>query len=172
MIWKRIIWAWMALLTLVFASASASAHPDVSPKPHVGGIDLAVASAIGVNGLVSPEEHRGKRCFATTDTSDVPLAARGVARVSTVAGKTLNQTVGKTVANTVRDVLKGRANLSSLAVQERAGAAAFYRNVATRTGGREAAAASRYNIARAEYLEGTRSSLSSSLPEFIKNGFK
>ena len=71
------ILSWVALLTLVFASAGASAHPDVSPKPHVGGIDLAMVSAIGVNELASTEEHLGKRCFVTTATSDVPLAARG-----------------------------------------------------------------------------------------------
>ena len=72
----------MALLALVFASAGASARADVIPKPHVGGIDLAVASVIGVNELASAEEHRGKRCFATTGTSDVPLAARGAARTT------------------------------------------------------------------------------------------
>ncbi len=70
----------------------------------------------------------------------------------------------------MRSVLKGRDSLSALTSGQRNAAAAFYRNVAMRVGGREAAAASRYNVARAEFLEGTRSLLSGSLPEFIKNG--
>ena len=77
MIWKRVILSWMTLLTLLFGSAGATAGSDVSQKHHVWGIDLAVASAVEVNALASPEEHRGKRCFATTATSDVPHAARG-----------------------------------------------------------------------------------------------
>ncbi len=96
------------------------------------------------------------------------VALRGGA----IAGKTLNGTVGNAAAGIVREVLKGRQPLTALTSGQRRAAAAFYRDVATRMGGREAAAASKYNVARAEFLEGTRSSLSRTLPEFIKNGFK
>ena len=82
------ILAWVALLPLVFASANASARADVSPKPHVGGIDLAVASAIEVNALARAEEHRGKRCLPTTSTPDVPVAARGAIRCQDARGGT------------------------------------------------------------------------------------
>lgn len=76
MIWKRVILWWMTLLTLVFASAGASARSDVSPKPHVGGIDLAATICIEASRLASAEERRGNWDAATTDTSDVPHAAR------------------------------------------------------------------------------------------------
>ena len=90
--------AWTALLALVFASAGTSARPDVSPKPHVGGIDLAVDSVIGVNALASAEEHRGKRCLPTTATSDVPLAARGAGPKLLTAGKTVPNAGGKIIS--------------------------------------------------------------------------
>jgi hypothetical protein len=75
-------------------------------------------------------------------------------------------------ASIVRQVISGKQPLSVLSAQERARAASYYRSVAARTGGTHASAAARYNIARAEFLEGTRVSLSRTLPEFIKNGFR
>jgi hypothetical protein len=99
------------------------------------------------------------------------LLGKGATRAAPTIAKTLGEAVGKEGAEVVREVLKGRQALGALTAEQRAAAAAFYRDVATRTVGREAAAASRYNIARAEFLEGARSSLSPTLPEFIKNGF-
>jgi hypothetical protein len=55
--------------------------------------------------------------------------------------------------------------------EQRLTAAAWYRGVATRMGGSKAADAARYNVARAEFLEGSRAKLSPSLNEFIANGF-
>lgn len=110
--------------------------------------------------------------WARTNGPRVWQWAQQAARGAPTIGRTLNDTVGSGAANTVRDVLKGHQQLSALSAPHRAAAAAWYRDVATRTAGRYAAEASRYNIARAEFLEGTRSSLSPTLPEFIKNGFK
>ena len=70
----------------------------------------------------------------------------------------------------VKQVLKGQQGLSVLSDAQRRSAAAYYRSVAGRTGGKFAEQASKYNIARAEFLEGTRSELSPTLPSFIKNG--
>jgi hypothetical protein len=95
----------------------------------------------------------------------------GLGRAAGATGRTLNEVVGHAAANTVRNVLKGRMPLNALTAEQRTAAAAFYRAVATRTGGTQAAAAARYNLARAEFLEGTRAALSRTLPEFIKNGF-
>jgi hypothetical protein len=85
------------------------------------------------------------------------------------AGKTLEAKVGKRAAEIVRNVLKGKRPLSDLTASERAAAASFYRDVASRTVGQSAEAAARYNIARAEFLEGIRKTLPPTLPEFIKN---
>ena len=77
MIWKRVILSWMTLLALVFASAGATAGADLTPKTHVGAIDLVVAISIEASGLASAEERRGNWDAVTTGTSDVPPAARG-----------------------------------------------------------------------------------------------
>jgi hypothetical protein len=91
---------------------------------------------------------------------------------ATAAGTTnLNLALGKATANLVRDVLKGRQSLSSLTHFDREIAAAYYRGIATRTVGRNAVEASSYNIARAEFLEGTRTLISPSIAEFMANGF-
>jgi hypothetical protein len=94
------------------------------------------------------------------------------ARDTTVVGRTLTATVGKKAAEVVTNVVKGRAPVSALTAEQRGAAAAFYRDFAPRAVGRDAAAATRYNVARAELLEGTRDSLSPSLPEFVANGFE
>jgi hypothetical protein len=93
------------------------------------------------------------------------------ARDGAVVGKTLFQTVGQDAGKLVQEALKGRTPLSALTAQQRGAAAAYYRDVATRTVGSKAADASRYNVARAEFLEGGRTVLSPTLPEFIANGF-
>ena len=74
-----------------------------------------------------------------------------------------------TIRRRVEAVLKGKAPLNSLTPEERKAAAEFYRQVADRTTGRFAREARLYNLARAEYLEGTRASLPPTLPEFIKD---
>jgi hypothetical protein len=79
MLWKRTIVAWMTLLALVFASAGASARTDVSPKPHVRAIDLVAAICIEASGLASAGGHQENWVPVTTETSDVPDAARGAA---------------------------------------------------------------------------------------------
>ncbi len=71
----------MTLLALVFASAGASARADVSPKPHVGTIDVTAAICIEAHGLASAEGHQGNWDAAPTGTSDVPHAAKGAAGV-------------------------------------------------------------------------------------------
>ena len=83
--------------------------------------------------------------------------------------QTLNDTVGDDAAGKVRSALKGDVPLSALSAQERARAAAWYREVAERTVGTRARAARLYNIARAEFLEGSRSSLPRTLPDFIRS---
>ena len=99
MIWKRVILSWMTLLALVFASAGASAAPDVSPKSHVGVSDLASLLCLGVSGLVSAGEHQRNRDVTTMDTSDVPHAARGVATrgVATISGHAAKQAAARGV---------------------------------------------------------------------------
>lgn len=79
--WRQVILSWMTLLTLVFASAGASARADVSPKPHLGAIDLAAAICIEASGLASAEEHLGNPRLSTADTSDVPHAAGGAPKI-------------------------------------------------------------------------------------------
>lgn len=72
----------------------------------------------------------------------------------------------------VREVLKSRAPLDALAVEERAAAGAFYRKIAQETTGEFAEAARQFNVARAEFLEGARQSIPSTLHEFMKlSGF-
>src|SRR5690606_32521522 len=66
--------------------------------------------------------------------SGVGLGGGAAARGAIQVGKTLNATVGKQAANVVREVLKGRQPLSALTEAQRQGAAAFYRDVATRVG--------------------------------------
>ncbi|HKO53106.1 MAG TPA: RHS repeat-associated core domain-containing protein [Polyangiaceae bacterium] len=92
----------------------------------------------------------------------------GAGRAALTVGRTLNATVGEEAAAVTRDVLKGRQPLSALTAEQRAGAAAFYRDVASRTTGKYAETASKFNVARAEFLEGTRSSISSTIQEFMK----
>ncbi len=77
--------------------------------------------------------------------------------------------VGKDRVPVVKQVLKGKSPVSALSAAERSAAAAWYRDVAGRVKGAHASAARLYNLARAEYLEGTRASLEASLPEFMKN---
>lgn len=112
-----------------------------------------------------------------------PLFGRGASAMAATAGgaggrfvgKTLNQAIGDNAATLVKAVLTGRqpiTALSALSQSERAAAAAFYRDVAGRTVGTQAANASLYNIARAEVLEGKRLALSPTLLEFVRNGFK
>jgi hypothetical protein len=95
----------------------------------------------------------------------------GTAAPSIVVGSSLTATVGEDAAIVVREVLKNRLPLTALSAEQRLAAAAFFRDVASRTVGKFAADAARYNIARAEFLEGTRAVLSPTLPEFIANGF-
>jgi RHS repeat-associated protein len=83
-------------------------------------------------------------------------------------GKTLVETVGKEAAPVVQRVLKGKEPLSALSAETRQAAAAFYRDVATRTSGKYAQEAAKYNIARAEFLEGPRATLPPTLPKFIE----
>lgn len=98
------------------------------------------------------------------------LTTLGLGEVA--VGANLEFLFGAAKAAVVRGVISGRQPLSALSNAERLRAAAFYRSVAQRVGGNQAAAAARYNIARAEYLEGTRAFLSKTLPEFIRNGFR
>jgi RHS repeat-associated protein len=100
------------------------------------------------------------------------LAFQEVLGIGRIAGSTLEATFGAGRAAVVRQVIAGRQPVSVLTAEERALAAAYYRSVAGRTGGTYAAEAARYNIARAELLEGARTSLSRTLPEFIKNAFR
>jgi hypothetical protein len=92
--------------------------------------------------------------------------------IGRIVRSTLEATFGPSRAAVVRQVITGRQPVSVLTSEERALAAAYYRNGATRTVGTQAANAAQYNIARAELLEGARTSLSKTLPQFIKNGFK
>ena len=94
MIWKRVILSWMTLLALVFASAGATAGADLTPKTHVGAIDLVVAISIEASGLASAEERRGNWDAVTTGTSDVPPAARGAGRVCFAAGTQVETSEG------------------------------------------------------------------------------
>jgi len=72
----------MTLLALAFASAGATGATDVSPKPHVGAIELAAAISVDAHGLASAEERLGNWDAATTETSDVSHAARGGAEAA------------------------------------------------------------------------------------------
>ncbi len=69
--------SWMTLLTLVFASAGASAQADVSLKPHVGAIDMVAATCIEAHGLASAEGHQENWDAVTTGVSDVPHGRKG-----------------------------------------------------------------------------------------------
>jgi hypothetical protein len=100
------------------------------------------------------------------------LAVREVLGIGRIARSTLEATFGSARAAVVSSVLKGKLPLSALTGEERELAAAFYRAVSLRTQGRYAAEAARYNSARAEFFEGTRSSLSPTLPQFIRNGYR
>lgn len=94
--------AWMTLLALVFASAGASARTDVDTKPHVEAIDVVAATCIEVHGLASAEEHQGILRLATTETSDVPDAARGGAEALKVGRFRLTETVAKHATDVVK----------------------------------------------------------------------
>ena len=140
----------MTLLALVFASAGASARTDVDAKPHVGAIDVAAAICIEVHGLASAEEHQGILRLATTETSDVPDAARGGATAAQLLrpagmtnaqfGKLIGWTRGGDLAGNLAKTqeliagLPGRVQALSQAGVTREMAqqwANFYRNVAT-----------------------------------------
>jgi hypothetical protein len=100
MIWKRVIVAWMTLLALVLASAGASARTDVGAKPHVGAIDVVAAICIEAHGLASVGGHQENWLSTTTETSDVPDAARGasgiLARSEAAGGHLIARHVGQT----------------------------------------------------------------------------
>jgi RHS repeat-associated protein len=108
---------------------------------------------------------------ATTLGGIVGRLGLGAGAADVAANATLAEAVGDAGAATVRSVLKGRLPLSALTTAERNAAAQFYRQTAEGVGGRYAAEAAAYNVARAEYLEGTRAGLSPTLPQFIANGF-
>lgn len=85
---------------------------------------------------------------------------------------TIYDAIGRQAGQTAKDIVTGKVPLSSLSPALRQQAANWYRAVAEVTKGAKAADARAYNIARAEFLEGTRATLPRTLPDWIALGGK
>lgn len=85
-----------------------------------------------------------------------------------VAAKNLTDAVGsQDTANRVNAALRGRIAVDSLTPDERAAAARYYRDIATRVVGSKANDAKEFNLLRASFLEGDTAEVPGTLPEFI-----
>jgi hypothetical protein len=94
------------------------------------------------------------------------LALEGTATRQYLASINLGDILGAE-AKVVSSVLTGRASIDVLSMETRAVAATWYRAIASQVGGTYAEAAAAYNVARAEFLLGTRASLPRTLRDFM-----
>ena len=115
--------------------------------------------------LFAPLQALGVRAFLLTATTTQAVAARYAGRFT---ARTLTSVAGTTVASTTTAVLKGQKPLSALTQSQRTVAAQWYRGFAGRATGKFTDAARAFNIARAEFLEGARATIPSTLTEFMR----
>lgn len=75
--WRRLWSAWACIIALAFVAGTASAASSAPAKPHQGTSEFSAALNVCANALTTIEAHSGKARLPTTETSDVPDAARG-----------------------------------------------------------------------------------------------
>ena len=113
--WRRLWIAWACIVALAFAAGTPSAASDAQAKPHQGTSEFSPALNVCANALVTLQVHTGKGCLPTTETLDVPDAARGAAK----AAEGLTVTFGRN-ANQIHHAFRhtDKLGLSRTAVQE------------------------------------------------------
>lgn len=80
--WRRLLIAWAYLVALLCAAGTASAASSAPAKPHQGTSEFSAALNVCAFALATVEAHTGNTPVATTGTSDVPDAARGLPQVA------------------------------------------------------------------------------------------
>src|SRR5690606_4587751 len=80
--WRRLWIAWACIVALLCAAGTASAASGAPAKPHQGTSEFSVALNVCLFSVATVEAQSGKACLSTTETSDVPDAARGAPSVA------------------------------------------------------------------------------------------
>ena len=160
-------------------SAPAAPPGVVSPIPpylNQSGVteSFALTAVAGVTGLTVAGMAAGGEvvaaCGAGVEGVEGATAAGAVeiAEGTAEAATSLTEAVGdQETANLVKQVLRGRQEIDALSPAVRQAAGQFYRQVAERVVGNQAAAARLFNLARADFLEGLTETPPGTLPEFI-----
>lgn len=82
LMWRRVLIAWLCVVAMLLVTTGASAASSAPAKPHQGTFEFFAALNVYSNPLATVEAHTGNSHLATTGTSDVPDAARGMKAIN------------------------------------------------------------------------------------------